>query len=44
MLIMTLMPILLYIYALVWLKEKLEMKKLIAGIVILLCVVVAQIL
>ncbi len=44
MLIMTLMPILLYIYALFWLKEKLEMKKMIAGIVILICVVVAQIL
>tara|TARA_Y100000034_G_scaffold91319_1_gene110142 strand:- start:177 stop:1019 length:843 start_codon:yes stop_codon:yes gene_type:complete len=44
MLIMTLMPILLYIYALVWLKEKLEWKKAVAGVVILVCVVVAQVL
>lgn len=43
-LILTLLPILVYIYAVIWLKEKLEMKKTIAGIVILVCVVVAQIL
>lgn len=43
-LILTLLPVLLYVYALVWLKEKLEIKKAIAGVVILMCVVVAQII